>query len=96
MKVNSSQFTVDQSTKTLVADISDLGPDFRFERIYPDACDEGLTLVSATSGNEATFYLCGPTRDRDGDVKYWTLRPTNETCRKYPILAGSIIRLYND
>lgn len=48
-----------------------------FGRVYPDACDEGLTLVSATTGREVVFVVERTERDGEGDVRAWHLVPVD-------------------
>lgn len=55
--------------KTLSADISDLsggGAKQVFGRIYADACDEGLTLVSHKTGQEVRMAVSRTVRDNEG------------------------------
>lgn len=55
------------------AEISDLPG---FGRVYDDACDEGLTLVSARRpGEQIVFAVTHIERDREGDLLYWDLAP---------------------
>jgi hypothetical protein len=78
-----------------MVDISDLGLSFNFDRIYNDACDVGLILVSDKTGDAATFYLHDVVKE-DGDVIYWFLLPTSETIREFPRLKTSKIKIWND
>ncbi len=48
-----------------------------FGRVYDDACDEGLTLVSARTGNEQVFVVADVDVDSEGDVRFWTLKPVD-------------------
>lgn len=88
--VSTRQFSFDQTTQTFTAEVSDLGRDFRFGRVYDDACDAGLTLVSARSGSQIVFCVEHEERDSEGDLLYWVLRPVS---RQYRHLT---VRLYND
>lgn len=68
-----------------------------FHQIYPDACDEGITLISEVTGKEATYYV--DTIDKDGsdeDTYGWNLLPTPETIKKLPQLKNSRVLLIND
>jgi hypothetical protein len=62
-------------------------------RVFDDACDEGLTLVSARTGREMVFMVDHVTRDEeDGTILVWTLIPVNRADRQ---LVTSI-QLFND
>lgn len=68
--VSMRQFSYDDRTRTFTADMSDtrgLG------RVYDDACDDGLTIVSPVSGAERVFVVQSVERDREGDVTRWLL-----------------------
>lgn len=73
------------------AEISDLGPGFRFERVWNDSCDEGLTLVSKRTGFELVFAVVHTER-REGEILWWELAAvTRNRCHK-----GLTIKLFND
>lgn len=74
----------------LVAEISDLGPAFRFGRVWNDSCDEGLTLVDANSGRRVVYAVDHVERYQ-GDLLYWDLIPASLALRSQPA-----IRLFND
>jgi hypothetical protein len=69
-----------------------------FGRVYDDAADEGLTLVSARTGQEVVFVVDHTERDRDGDVLFWLLRPAVRHARpqNHAAIYRTTIRLYND
>jgi hypothetical protein len=46
-------------------------------RVYDDACDEGLTLVSHRTGEEVVMVVQEDTCDDEGDILSWTLRPVD-------------------
>lgn len=72
------------------AEISDLGKGFSFERVWNDACDEGLTLISP-SGREVVFSVVEvDTCPEEGDVLAWHL--TGAT-RGYEHIA---LTIFND
>ncbi len=91
--ISTERFT--WSNKEFFAEISSLGVR-GFERIYPDACDVGLSIRSERTGEEVWFYLETEHRDREGDVTHWTLKPTNEAVRKNPGLKGVKMTVFND
>jgi hypothetical protein len=60
-----------------------------FGRVYDDACDVGLTLVSATSGRRVVFVIHDVETDADGDVRSWTLIPADRS-------VDATVLLFND
>ena len=96
--ISTDRFLYSKETKTFVASISDLGTTYVFDRIYSDAADEGLTLVSEKSGLEATYYLdhTNFSNDADRELESWELKPTVETVRKHPQLRDTTILIFND
>jgi hypothetical protein len=54
-QISSDSFSFKDNTFS--AEISDFGPNFRFGRVYDDACDEGFTIVSSRTGKAAVFAL---------------------------------------
>ena len=85
--VSTRQLTYDAAKNEFVGDISDT---HGFGRVYDDACDEGLTLVSARTGREVVFVVTRTVRDNDGDVSFWLLAPAVSAEPFYTI------RLFND
>lgn len=94
--LSSKQFSYNRDGKALIAEISDFGPDFRFEQIYNDSCDEGLQMVSEKSGRVAKFAVNGVDKDHEGDLTAWNLIPTRETLRAIPELRGVSMKIFND
>lgn len=85
----------------LVAEASDLDRPSPFGRVYDDACDEGLTLVSHVTGREMVFAVDHIERDREGDLMYWDLKPVRELVLRHSgprsaDLARMTVRVYND
>jgi hypothetical protein len=76
----------------LVAEMSELG--IRgFEQIYPDACDEGVTVVG--NHHEVAFYV--EDADMNGDeIGGWRLRPTPESVRRVPEVRDVRMLIIND
>lgn len=88
-------FTWNYKDKTLVSELSDIG--FQtFERVYPDACDCGLTIVNPDRGTKSVFYLAKEDRDKEGDLRFYELLPTPESVREHPKLKGVKVILFND
>ena len=76
-------------TSTFVAEASDLG--VGFGRVYDDACDVGLTLVSRYDDRQPIVMVVNhEERDADGDVQYWDLVSADFK----PV--GFTVRVYND
>jgi len=76
-RVNSNQFSYNAGNGKFVAEISDFGPDFQFGRVYDDACDEGLTLVSARTQRDLVFVIERREVDDEGDLIAWHLVPAS-------------------
>jgi hypothetical protein len=63
-----------------IADVSDLGPE-PFIRVYPDACDQGLELVSSRTGRTERFYVHETLRSPEGELQGWRLEPVSKALR---------------
>lgn len=92
--VSTKQFTFSGKDKTFITEISTIG-DKQLVRIYPDACDEGVVLVSERTGEESKWVVNGVDQ-HDGDIGAWNLIPTAETLRKLPQLKGYKMVIFND
>ena len=68
--VSTSQFAFNKVRSAFIAEISDTNG---LGRVYPDSCDEGLTVIGNT-GREVVFVVEDVSRDADGDLTSWTLR----------------------
>lgn len=91
-RVSLRLFFWDRQANKLVAEISDLGTGFRFERVYDDACDVGFSVESHRTGRAVTYAIDHEQRDADGDVQWWDLVPAaGAACSSLPP-----IRLFND
>jgi hypothetical protein len=73
----------------LSCEISDLGPGFRFERIYDDACDLGIA-IRGTKGGVWKFALADSDKDAEGCIVRCRLVPVDSAC---PVRA---VFLFND
>lgn len=71
-----------------VAEASDLPA---FSRVWDDACDVGLTLVSARTGREIVCAVDHIERDLEGETRWWDLKPINYNERNL-----FNVRVYND
>jgi hypothetical protein len=72
--VSTRQFTWVPETREYVAEISST---HGFGQVYDDACDEGLTLVSARTGNTIVFVVQETHRDGAGEIAWWVLKPAH-------------------
>lgn len=100
MIVNSNQFSYNKEKNSFVTEMSslcslveDVNP---FVQIYPDAADEGFTMISERTGHEAKFAVNLYERDAEGEFVAWHLVPTAETVRKNPRLRGATVTIFND
>jgi len=82
------QLSYDAATNRYVGEISSTNG---FGRVYADACDEGLTLVSARTGVEIVFVITGTDKDAEGEIVSWTLVPAIPSA-----WGGGSILLFND
>jgi len=92
--VNSALFSHNARAKTLAAEISDLGCNFR--PLYDDACDVGIALSNPRTGNVTRWAVSEEVRDAERELIAWYLVPTPESLRKNAELAGYVMTLYND
>lgn len=91
--VSSDKFTWYKETdKGFVGstEISDLGRNFEFGRVYDDACDEGLTIVSAKTGLGTVWAIDGHD-EREGDIMGWHLK-----CVTPGPMKGKKVLIIND
>jgi hypothetical protein len=87
---------VDLENKELIAEVSDFGKSFNFERVYPDACDEGVKLMSHRTGVVSTWTTVASVRDQESEMMFWILQPDGYSIRKQPALEGWMMRVFND
>lgn len=76
--ISTRQFSYDRKRYLFTAEISSTAG---LGRVYDDACDEGLTLVSARTGTEMVFVVEFVSRDAEGDILFWYLRPVSNSTR---------------
>lgn len=79
----------------LVAEASDLGRE-PFGRVYDDACDAGLTIVSERTGREVVFYVEREVRDAERELLYHVLLPTPESVRRVGCSPSLTVHVFND
>jgi hypothetical protein len=68
----------------------------RFERLYDDACDEGVVLRSPRTGAEVRWYLTETVKDGEDDVLEWKLKPCSESVYTNPSVRDCTLRILND
>jgi hypothetical protein len=68
--VSTRQFSYDAASSTFSAEVSSTNG---LGRVYADACDVGLTLVSSRTGRSIVFVVTGEDRDGEGDLRAWHL-----------------------
>lgn len=98
MRFSTNMFIYDKKNRSFLQELSslDIRPNQRlFHRIYQDACDEGITLISSRTGHEVDYYIDKIDTD-EGDIWGWHLLPTPESIRKVPQAKGTSILLIND
>jgi hypothetical protein len=95
MRYSSTMFTY--SGKTFVSEISTLQFDpNQMDQIYPDAADEGFTMVSDKTGQEVKFVYSHGEFDSDGDLTVMVFVVDPYAIRKNPRLEGVEAHLLND
>lgn len=92
MHVSTARFHYDKLDQMFSADISDLGKGFDFDRIYPDACDAGLILVSHKTGKAIPFYVSETRYNDEGEVMFWRLQADSRD----PRIRNITMVLFND
>lgn len=94
---NTKQFNYDPATRTFMADMSTLdegGKKQVFGRVYSDACDCGMYLVSHRTGEKVPFVLDEREND-DGERRVWTLKVEPDFARQNPHCSGLKITIFN-
>jgi hypothetical protein len=93
--VSSKKFNWFADRRIFISEMSELPAGFRFEQIYPDACDAGFRMVSHRTGEEVKFAMSAT--DMNGDeVAGWRFEPTRDCIRRNPRLAGISCLIIND
>lgn len=80
LTVSSDRFTFHKQSGILSAEASDFYdlPRAFEQRIYDDACDIGVHVRSARTGNIETFYFEKEVRDAENELIGWVYRPLNK------------------
>jgi hypothetical protein len=100
MVFTGEKFSVHSDTKMLVAYASDLGLHagaLPFARIYDDACDAGISIVSHKTGVKLTYYVDQhEDRNADGEITGWRYTLTPEHARSHPNMREWKVLIIND
>lgn len=89
-------FHYDAANKLFSAYASDISHAMPlFHRVWADACDEGLILISERTGLGSNWVVTSVDED-EGDVAGWNLVPTDESVRKNAGLKGVRMLIIND
>ena len=67
-----------------------------WHQVYPDACDEGITLISAQTGQEVDYAVNSVDHDEEGDIAGWWLKPTAQSIRRVPACKNTHVLIIND
>lgn len=97
--VSTKKFNYNVKDKQFVAELSDLedsNKELAWERVYTDACDLGLTIVSENTGKYVTFVINESKYDDEGDLLYYVLGPTAKSMKEVPECKGLSMILFND
>jgi len=98
MRINTNKFFWSPASGLFSQDVSSLtrGPTENvFHRLYEDACDQGITLISDKTGQEAVYFV-DSVDEEYGEIQGWNLLPTPETVRKLPRLKNTRVLIGND
>ena len=76
MLLSTKNISFNHARNTFMAEISELGKEFRFENLA-GSTKRGLTLDSHKTNNKIDFYITEEARDDEGDILYWRLVPTD-------------------
>lgn len=97
---NVDNFTHDKGDKSFTIEMSSLAAwrpgYFTFDQLYHDAIDEGVALYNPKTGKTTTWFLSKIDYDREGDLRFWLLLPTEATVKEFPVLIGYTLTVFND
>lgn len=91
--IRTELLSYNKDSKTFIGEASDFPNVKDFHRIYPDACDVGVTLVSHKTGKEADFVLNEQPADDEGK---WEFEISHVSAKKHPGLKGAKLIIIND
>ena len=92
---NSTQFDWDPKGRMFVAEASELNAvnDDSNNSSYDG---DSFIMESAKTGTFATFQVVERKKDKENDLLYWILRPTDVTLSRLPNLKGVKVTIFND
>lgn len=93
MPVSSDRFCYNRDTKTMSAEVSDLGD--VWVQAYPDAADMGIEIISSRTGKSVMFVV-HEEKWNDGDLLYWVLKAVKNPRNHAPIFDQLTVVVYND
>ena len=102
MNATTKQFDYDAASRLFTSEMSILSNGGRlpvFKQIYPDAVDQGLTLVSHRTGREVDYVVVKVDMagcPEDFEIAGWRLEPTAQSVRKEPACRGTQLLIIND
>ena len=99
MQFQTSQFHWSPDLGLFSQELSSLGvrpTQNAFHQLFPDACDQGITLISQITNKQAHYYVVSADVDNEGETHGWNLLPTSETLRRMPRLKNTKVLIIND
>ncbi len=94
--INSKRFTYVPETKALVAEESDLRGCSVWAKLYSDAADLGLAVVSDKTQATVVYVFALTEKDGEGEMVSWTFLPHTESIKNNPKCAGTKVVIFND
>lgn len=86
-EVSTRKFFFRRDNNSLTANISDLGPDFAFNR---NCCEVSFTLISHKTGRSARYVLTRVLRDGEGEIFGWKFTSNDPHANRVDV------SIYND
>jgi len=100
MKFSTNMLNYSKKDRTFSQEISVLEHTIHrgnvFHQVYPDACDEGITLVSTQTGQEVDYVVTSVDQNQEGEIAGWWLKPTAQSIRRVPACRNTHVLIIND
>lgn len=93
--ISSAAFTFNKETGVASTEISNLGQEFRFTRLYNNSADKGFAMRSEKTGKVIAFAV-ERVETREGDILAWHLTPTVESVLCFPTILHMKVVIFND
>jgi hypothetical protein len=77
--IPSTHFTWEKQDGHLVTEASQLRDYDGFQRMYDDAADRGMAIVSKRTGKVERFYFVSR-HEHEGETTHWEFLPENPEC----------------